>query len=103
MEGQQFRSLRSQSYIPAEVLTFLDNPDEKPFLFPDTHMGPDLLCFAQDEETKELILLAVQLKVSSIVKARTWKTAIISVTPQFFYTEVVCINPCNFRRARPLL
>jgi len=80
---------------PADVLTFLDNPDGKAFLFPDTHMGPDLLCFLQDEKTKELIVLALQDKTTPRLDARTWQSAIISVTPQFFYTMVVGITPCN--------
>jgi hypothetical protein len=33
---------------PTDVLQFLNNPDGKYFLFPDNHMGPDLLCFLQD-------------------------------------------------------
>jgi hypothetical protein len=49
---------------PIDILTFLENPDGKAFLFPDIHMGPDLLCFRQDEETKELIVLLLQAKVS---------------------------------------
>jgi hypothetical protein len=59
---------------------------ERPFLFPDTQMGPDFLCFLQDEETKELILLALQAKASPTLNARIWPSAVISVTPQFFYT-----------------
>jgi hypothetical protein len=56
---------------PADVLTFLDNPDGKAFLFPDTHMGPDLLCFLQDDKTNELIVLAIQDKTSPHLDART--------------------------------
>ena len=78
---------------PADVLAFLHNPDGKTFLFPDTHMGPDLLCFLQDKETKELIVLALQTKVSPNLDAQTWQSALISLTPQFFYTLVVGINP----------
>ncbi len=84
-------ALRAKS--PTDVLTFLDNPDGKAFLFPDSHMGPDLLCFLQDEETKELILLAIQSKVSPTLDAGTWQSALDSVTltPQFFYTVMVGI------------
>jgi hypothetical protein len=57
-------------------------------------MGSDLMCFLQDEETKELILLALQAKVSPTLDARTWQSALISLAPQFFYTMVVCIKPC---------
>ncbi|KAF8521967.1 hypothetical protein BU17DRAFT_64689 [Hysterangium stoloniferum] len=73
---------------PTDVLSFLHNPDGKAFLFPDTHMGPDLLCFLQDEETMELIILALQAKVSPSVTANIWQRAIMSVTPDFFYTVV---------------
>ncbi|KAM6498411.1 hypothetical protein JOM56_006359 [Amanita muscaria] len=76
---------------PTEVLQFLNNPDGKGFLFPDVHMGPDLLCFLQDVETSELILLAVQAKVSPTLVANAWRSALDSITPQFFYTvKTVC-------------
>jgi hypothetical protein len=86
---------------PADVLSFLNNPDGTAFLFPDTHMGPDLMCFLQDEKTKELIILALQGKRSHL-DARTWQNAIISVTPQFFYTMVVSLTPCNPCHTQPL-
>ncbi|KAF8493641.1 hypothetical protein BU17DRAFT_59568 [Hysterangium stoloniferum] len=69
-----------------DVLAFLHDPDGKPFLLPDIHMGPDVLCTVQDEETKELIILAVQAKVSPRLDAGKWRGAIDSVTPEFFYT-----------------
>lgn len=87
---------------PADVLAFLIDPNGKAFLFPDTHMGPDLLCFLQDEQTKELILLALQGKFSRTLNAQTWQRAIISLVPKFFYTVVVCIKPCNPRHTQPL-
>jgi hypothetical protein len=87
--------------FPADVLAFLNDPNGKAFLFPDTHMGPDLLCFLQDE-TKELILLALQGKISPTLNAQTWQSAVISLMPEFFYTVVVCIKPCNPRRTQPL-
>ena len=77
---------------PADVLAFLHNPDGKAFLFPDTQMRPDLLCFLQDEETKELIFLALQARVSPNPDAQTWQSALDSLTPQFFYTVVVGIK-----------
>jgi hypothetical protein len=47
-------------------------------------MGSDLLCFLQDEETKELIVAALQAKVSPPIDARTWCSAMYSVTPPNF-------------------
>ena len=79
---------------PKDVLEFLNNPDGKCFLFPDTHMGPDLMCFLQDEETKELILVAVQAKfIFPSLTVSDWLSAIETVTPEFFYTSNanVCI------------
>ena len=64
---------------PKEVLDFFNDPDGKSFLFPDNHMGPDLFCFVQDEETKELILLAVQAKSSPNVTVETWISALNSL------------------------
>jgi hypothetical protein len=32
---------------PTHVVEFLNEP----FLFPDHHTGPDLICFLQDEQT----------------------------------------------------
>jgi len=49
---------------PENVVTFLNNPDGKCVLFPDNHMGPGVACFFQDVETKELILLVLQSKLS---------------------------------------
>jgi len=80
---------------PKNVLAFFNDPDGKTFLFPDTRMGPDLFCVVQDEETKELILLALQAKVSPKVSAETWISALNSITPDFFYTFVVGIKLCN--------
>ena len=89
---------------PADVLKFLNNPDGKCFLFPDNHMGPDLLCFLQDEETKELILLALQAKIAMSFDAQTWLSALDSVTPQFIYTANVCIERLSSSsRTHPLL
>ena len=78
---------------PKDVLEFLNNPDGKCFLFPDTHMGPDLMCFLQDEETKELILVAVQAKfIFPSLTVSDWLSALETVTPDFFYTSNVCIT-----------
>jgi hypothetical protein len=80
--------------LPNKVLKFLDNPDGKVFLFPDNCMGPDLLAFVEDVETKELLLLLVQSKLAPQVTDKTWQTALNSVTPNLFYTVVVdIINP----------
>ncbi|KAF8518557.1 hypothetical protein BU17DRAFT_90907 [Hysterangium stoloniferum] len=70
---------------PKDVLAFLHEPDGKPFLLAEIQMGPEVLCTVQDEETKELIILAVQATVSPI-NAQKWRDAIDSVTPEFFYT-----------------
>ena len=86
---------------PREFLTFFNDPDGKAFLFPDNCMGPDLFCVVQDEETKELILLALQAKVSPKISPETWISALNSITPDFFYTFVVSIKPCNTRRTQP--
>ncbi|KAM6495008.1 hypothetical protein JOM56_009631 [Amanita muscaria] len=73
---------------PKDVLGFLNNPDGKCFLFPDTHMGPDLMCSLQDEETKELILVAVQARlIFPSLTVSDWLSAIETVTPEFFYTS----------------
>ena len=77
---------------PNELLNFLDNPRGRAFAFPDIHMGPDLLCFLQDEETKELILVALQAKVSKRLDTNSWLSALSSVNPKLFYSAVVCIN-----------
>jgi hypothetical protein len=77
---------------PTDVLNWLNNPDGKCFIFPDTHMGPDLLFFLQDEETKELILGAVQARIAHSLDTRAWRSALDSITLQCFYTSNVCIN-----------
>ncbi len=80
---------------PSDILKFLDNPDGQTFVFPDTHMGPDLTFFFEDQETKELLVSAKQLKVTPELDSGKWQSAVISVTPQFFYTMVVSLEPCN--------
>jgi len=54
-------------------------------------MAPDLLCFLQDDETKELILVALQAKISPSLDVCAWLSALDSITPQFFYMFKVCI------------
>jgi len=57
-------------------------------------MGPDLLFFLQDVETKELILGGLQAKlVAPHLDVSGWQKALNSVTPDFFYT----INTKNGR------
>ena len=70
---------------PNDVLLFLHNPAGIMFLLPDIQMGPDVIAFAQEQETGELIILVVQCKISkSIKQLRT--DAVRSITPDFFYT-----------------
>lgn len=79
-----------QANKPQDVLNFLHNPGGKTFIFPDTHMGPDLLCFLQDQETGEIIVLAVQCKVAPKLNTETWLSAVQSLEPKNFYTVLVC-------------
>jgi len=71
---------------PTDVLKFLSDPKGRPFLFPDNHMGPDLMCFFEDKETGELIMVAVQSKITSPLGSKLWIEAVNSVTPECFYT-----------------
>ena len=75
---------------PTDVLKYLKDPKGKAFLFPDNHMGPDLMWFFQDQETGELIVAFAQAKVSKKLVSGVWIQAVNSVTPEFFYTVVVC-------------
>ena len=77
---------------PANVLDFLNDPKGKPFLLPNNHMGPDVICFLQDKKTYELILLVLQSKTKQNLNTKTWLEAIYSVKPKFFYTIVVCLS-----------
>jgi len=52
-------------------------------------MGPDLMCFLQDEETGKF---AVQAKFSKVLASLTWQDAINYVMPEFFYTIAVCFS-----------
>ena len=88
---------------PADVLNFLNNPDGKCFIFPDNHMGPDMLFFLQDEETKELSLGAVQAKIARSLDTRAWQSALDSITPQFLYTCDVCMPYLSFHSRSHLL
>ena len=56
-----------------------------------------MLWFLLDEETRELSIGIDQSKVKSQLDDRTWKAAVKSLIPEFFYTIVVGIilrNPC---------
>ena len=77
---------------PIDVLKFFNDPDGICFLFPNNHMGPDLLCFLQDEETKELTLVGLQTKTSVSLDEEAWLPALDSVMPQLFYTADVRIT-----------
>ena len=93
-EGSSDRlGLKAQS--PTDVLKFLEDPDGKVFLFLDTHMGGDLLFVLQNPETRELILAAIQSKLTPELIATIWKKALNSVTPELFYTVVVGVILCN--------
>jgi hypothetical protein len=83
--------LKAQS--PKDILDFLENPHGKPFLFPDVHMGPDLMCFFQEEETGEVVASAFQAKTSKELSSTTWLKAVQSVTPTYFYMmKVLCLG-----------
>ena len=90
---------------PTQVIEFLNNQKGKCFLFPNTHMGPDLLWFFQDWETKELILVNAQGKVSETLSPAKWQHALQSVEHNFFYTVKVCLEhtflcSCSFLHCR---
>jgi hypothetical protein len=74
---------------PQDVVEFLNNPDGKCFLFPDTHMGPDVSCFLQDVLTHELILLVLQSKLSKKLNSDACLAALASVNPEFFFNVKV--------------
>ena len=78
-----------QANDPKDVLNFLDNPRGKAFLFPDNHMGPDLLCFFRDEETQELIIVVIQAKLASKLHTGRWLSAIKSIDQSKLYTSRV--------------
>jgi hypothetical protein len=100
-EGSSDRlGLKAKS--PTDVVKFLEDPNGKAFLFPDIHMGSDLLCVLQNPETRELILAAIQSKLKPKLTAKTWQDALDSVTPELFYTVVVGIILCNPRQPLPL-
>jgi len=52
-------------------------------------MGPDLLCFLEDKETKEPILLEVQCKVAKKLDHKTWLSALQSIDLKNRYTVLV--------------
>ena len=89
MSGSSDR-LGFKATSPAQVIEFLNNPDGKCFLFPNNHMGPDLSCFLQDWETKELILANFQGKLSETLTPATWQRCLETVNLNFFYTVNVC-------------
>ena|ERR1700722_4934269 len=88
MVQRQLRSIWFQGKIS---LQFLEDPKGIPFVFPDNHMGGDLICFLQDEETSKLMVVVLQGKVGLwSLNASSWQPALDSITPQLFYTIHVC-------------
>jgi hypothetical protein len=84
------------------VLEFFADPKGKPFLFPDIHMGPDVVAFFVDKETQELIMFLVQAKSRPKLNFSTWMNALESITPDLFYSmkkvrlrrsSSYCMNP----------
>jgi hypothetical protein len=84
-----------KAHSPDDVLAFLKDPKGKAFLLPDNHMGPDVICFFQDKETQELILVVLQAKSTPTLDSGTWLKALNSVMPEFFYTVMVCARSFN--------
>jgi hypothetical protein len=84
---------------PADVLEFLADPKGKTFLFPCTHMGPDVVCFGVDEEGG-IIAFLLQGKKTAKLSAETQIKAANSVAPQNFYTNTkVCLRHFIFKNA----
>lgn len=81
---------------PRDVLAFLKDPQGRTFLLPDDHMGPDLLCFLQDTDTKDLIILLLQTKLKKSHNQSSFREATNSLNLNFFYTQLVrLIKPAN--------
>jgi hypothetical protein len=76
---------------PANVLSFFNNLKGCPFLFPDNHMGPNLVGFLQDEEMGELIILLSQDKITTNLDQSIWLAAVNSTQPNLFYTMIVSL------------
>ena len=74
---------------PEDVTAYFRDPRGMAFLFPDVHMGPDLIAFFQDKKTQELIILLLQAKTRPKLDSTTWLGALESITPDFFYTMIV--------------
>jgi hypothetical protein len=82
--------LKAQSV--EDVLAFFTDPKGTCFLFPRGYMGPDVICFLEDKETSELIILLIQARARSTLDSRTWLKSLETVTPEFFYTMIVRVR-----------
>jgi hypothetical protein len=74
---------------PEDAIAYFKDPKGIAFLFPDIHMGPDLIAFFKDKKTQELIILLLQAKARPKLDSKTWLGALESITPDFFYTMIV--------------
>jgi hypothetical protein len=81
---------------PEEVLRFFRDPLGIAFLFPDIHMGPDMIGFFRDTKTQELIIFLIQAKARPVLDSKSWLSAIQSVNPDFFYTMIVRVACLTF-------
>jgi hypothetical protein len=73
---------------PTDAATYLEYPKGILFIFLDTYMGPNFMYFLREEETKELMLVMGQGKVS-LLDVITW---IKAITPKLFYMVVVHLS-----------
>ncbi|KAK7018443.1 hypothetical protein R3P38DRAFT_2539190, partial [Favolaschia claudopus] len=73
----------------SNVKTWLTHRHRAPFLFPDGHMGPDIMCVLElGDEARSRIWVAVQSKycgTSPFLPVTTLEKALRSVTPSQFY------------------
>jgi hypothetical protein len=79
-----------------DVLAFFVDPKGKCFLFPHNYMGPDVICFLQEKETSELIILLLQARARPKLDSKAWLKAVETVTPEFFYTMIVRVRHFTF-------
>ncbi|PVF94287.1 hypothetical protein CPB86DRAFT_49890 [Serendipita vermifera] len=89
-----------------DVLEWMaENKQQVAFCYPPPLMGPDILFFVQFQQSKQLILVAIQAKKHEIVDRNVLMEGVRTVTPSWFWRrrrleyKTVDMAPCSDEKA----
>ncbi|PVF94285.1 hypothetical protein CPB86DRAFT_49855 [Serendipita vermifera] len=97
-----------------DVLEWMsENKQQVAFCYPPPHMGPDMLFFVRSQQSKKLILVAIQAKKREVVDRNVLVEDVRTVTPNWFWRrritkfgaadEAPCLNEEAANRVQEIL